>query len=143
MIRIDENIWIDGSGAGWRDVRRAKITAVLNVARDLLGTIGWPDVEYAQVGLVDGPGNLPADYCSAVSALYSLSNRHRTLVCCHTGSRSLAVVLMLSSIISSSSWDEALKLLNERVDQDLPSVHEAHREVFENTSWVALRAILR
>ena len=54
----------------------------------------------------------------------------------------MAVVLMLNSVVSGNSWDEVLKLLNERVDQDLPSIHEAHREVFENTSWSPLRAIL-
>ena len=142
MIRVGGNVWIDGSGASWRDVKKQQITAVLNVARDLLGTMGWPEVEYSQVGLIDGPGNTPAEYCSAITALYSLSKRHNTLVCCHTGSRSLAVLLMLNSIISTGNWDESLKLLNERVEEDLPPIHSAHREAFENTSWSPLRAIL-
>ena len=143
MIHVAENIWIGDSVVSWRELRSAGIGAVLNVAQDLRGTLGWPNVEYMQVGLVDGPGNPPSAYCAAVLALAALSSRRRTLVCCHTGSRSLAVVLMYLNVSAGRGWDGLVDLLRERVDEDLPVPHEAHIEAFDEMDWKSLANILR
>jgi len=134
VIRLTETIWIgDSSDSSLR------FDAVLNVAQDLRGACGWPDVEYMQVGLIDGPGNPPSAYCAAVLALEALLSRHtRVLVCCHTRARSLAVVMMYLNIGSEYGWDGLLELLRERVDVDLPVPHEAHRKMFDQIDWQLL-----
>ena len=144
MIRITENIWIGNSSTTWRATRDAKIGAVLNVAQDLRGMLGWPDVEYMQVGLVDGPGNSTASYCAAVLALSALVDRHkRVILCCHTCSRSIAVAMMYLSMESGQDWDELTAVLSERIDEDVPVPHGAHRTAFDNMDWRLLKSIQR
>lgn len=138
MIRLTGNIWIGDSASS-----PLKMDAVLNVAQDMRGDCGWPDVEYMQVGLVDGPGNPPSAYCAAVLALAALCRRHRrVLVCCHTGSRSVAVVLMYVSILTDRSWDDSLVLLRERADGDIPDAHDAHKRVFDRIDWKTVTGIM-
>lgn len=142
MTQLTDNIWIGDSSVSWRDVRASKIDGVLNVAQDLRGIMGWPDVEYMQVGLIDGPGNPATSYCAAALALSALIGRHkRILVCCHTGSRSMAVVMMYLNIAAGHSWDGLLALLRERVDADLPIPNAAHRAAFDGMDWRLLASI--
>lgn len=139
MIQLTETIRIGDSSDS-----PLKVDAVLNVAQDMRGDCGWPDVEYMQVGLIDGPGNTLSAYCSAVLALATLCKRHdRVLVCCHTGSRSLAVALMYLSVASDHSWDALLDLLRERVDKELPIPHKEHREAFGLMNWQPLAGMIR
>lgn len=142
MTQLTESIWIGDSSITWRTVRSAKIGAVLNVAQDLKGDLGWPNVEYMQVGLIDGPGNPTASYIAAVLALSSLLERHRrVLVCCHTGSRSVVVAMMLLNITANHDWNGLLVLLKERVDTELPVPHEAHKIAFDNMNWELLASL--
>lgn len=112
--------------------------SVLNVAHDLRGKVGWPDVVYMQVGLIDGPGNTHAAYCAAALALHALQERGPTMVFCHNGGRSLAVVLMYLNLLSPHRWDDLLAILKERIDVKLPEVNEAHITAFNQIDWEKL-----
>lgn len=119
------------------------IGGVLNVAQDLVATQSWwSGIEYMQVGLVDGPGNEPAVYASAVLALHALLRRHNTLVCCHGGGRSLAVAVMYMNVSVDRSWGRWMELLSERVDTDLPEVNEVHKEAFTILDWYSLKRVI-
>lgn len=124
-------VWIGNSEAEQcGPLEMADIGAVLNVAQDLVSRRVWPVVESMHVGLIDGPGNEPAVYCAAVYALHALLKRHNTLVCCHSGGRSLAVALTYLVVTSDRSWDQWLEALYERVDYELPTVKQLHRDAF-------------
>ena len=114
--------------------------AVLNVAQDLPSYRGWPSTEAMHVGLIDGPGNEISAYCAAVLALDALLHRHNVLVHCHTGGRSLAVVLLYLCATSDRSWVSWLGALEERVDSELPPVNRIHQdvipEVLRRLSWL-------
>lgn len=141
MIKIADKIWIGDS----RDAERLgapDCTAVLNVAHDLSLKGGWPDVEYMQVGLIDGPGNRLPAYCAAVLALASLAAKHRVMVCCHTMSRSLAVVVMYHNACFNRGWEEWMQLLCERADWPLPEPATAHKEAFERIDWKQLNVMV-
>lgn len=142
MIQVAEKIWIGNSATRWRDYRNLRIKGVLNVAQDLRGIVGWPDVEYMQVGLIDGPGNLISTYCAAVLSLAALVRHHRTLVFCHTGSRSMAVAAMYLNESAGRNWDDLMMLLGERVDEELPKPHPAHHEAFDRMNWSLLRTLM-
>lgn len=136
------SLWI-GNSADGTNLDALKIRAVLNVAHDLKGSVGWPEVEYNQVGLVDGPGNPQTAYCGAVLVLDSLIHRRKkTLVCCHTGSRSLAVSVMYLEMFTPRGWDGWIDILQERVGIDLPVPHPAHREAFDRMNWRSMAKIV-
>lgn len=142
MIRIMDKLWVGGAN-DWGNAKVLGIEAMLNVAQDLRGHVGWPEVEYMQVGLIDGPGNPTVAYCAAVTALDVLLRHHKTLVCCHGGSRSVAVALMyLEAKVGKRGWGGWLDLLRERVEIDLPMPHDAHRSAFDKIDWQALRKLL-
>ena len=128
MIQITDNISIGGQ----YDERNAKVDVVLNVALDLVVTRSWPDVEYAHIPLIDGPGNHIGLYCAAVMSLISFGGKN-ILVCCHGGrSRSLAVVLMMMGVRYRHRWDECLTILQERIDAELIEPHGAHKKAFDD-----------
>lgn len=148
MIQLTNDIWIgDSYDERYADLVTRDIGAVLNVAVDLPPTRSWKDgVTYMQVGLVDGPGNPPSAYQAAVLALEALiETRHRTLVCCHTMGRSMAVALMYMGSQSNHDWEDLVQILTERLDVDLPVPHEAHKKMFRGvvcaaSYWRAARA---
>ena len=146
MIRVADNLWIGTAPDEERgDLRN--IDAILNVAQDLQGTRGWNcGIVYAQVGLVDGPGNPLEVYAAAVLALHALLRHHSVMVCCHGGSRSAAVVVMHANLVSEGrrTWDEVAAILNERIDNDvLPKSHAAHRAAYDRMPWDWLRGVVR
>ena len=142
MIKVVEKIWVGGYRA-WENIYPLKIDAVLCVAQDMKAPCGWPDVVYMQVGLVDGPGNPASAYVAAVLALVTLVEKHSVLVCCHGGSRSMATVIMYMATVSSIGWDNAVEILKERANVDLPEPHLAHRAAFDNIKhWRAIRDIM-
>lgn len=143
MIRLSDRLWIGNSGVTPREVRAQRITSLLNVAQDLRGEMGWPDIEYTQVGLIDGPGNPLSAYYAAALSLWTILKKRRTLVFCHTGSRSLAVAIMCMNITAGHSWDGIMSLLSESVDVELPTPHEEHRTAFEKMDWDILRELCR
>lgn len=146
-------VWIGNHGDALRgDLREQGIGGLLNVAQDLEGTYGWDHgMEYAQVGLVDGPGNEPWMYCAAVLVLHALLGRRNVMVYCHTGGRSLAVAVMwihFTSLLGANrlavaprSWGEYLKLLEERAEGTLPVINDVHRVTFDKIFWHSLRVV--
>lgn len=123
-------VWIGCSAdENQGDLDKPDIGAILNVAQDYDSTRGWKHgFESMRVGLVDGPGNELCAYIAAVLALHALCKRHNALVCCHTGSRSLAVTLMYVQALTAAPWDRALQAFTEKVDDELPAVKDVHRE---------------
>lgn len=138
MPRLTETLWMGGAITVVPGVQ-----SILNVAQDLRGEAGWPDVDYMQVGLIDGPGNTVAAYHAAVLALVALQKRATTLVMCHGGSRSMSVCLMyLNLVVAERGWDGWIELLSERVDGDLPVPHPAHRDMFNKLNWKLLAEVV-
>lgn len=138
MIRITDKLWVGNSF----DERSAEVDAVLNVAKDLRPTRGWPDVEYVHIGLVDGPGNPLSAYCAAVLSLASLLGvgKH-VLVNCHEGrSRSVSVAVMYLGLTTARGWDEVMGQLRERFD-NLPEPHESHKAAFNRINFGALKSL--
>lgn len=136
MIRLTENgLWIGNSLDSRNILGVKKLGAILNVAQDLTEAIGWPVVEYMQVGLIDGPGNPLSAYYAAVLALDSLLKRHKTLICCHSGSRSMAVSIMYMEVSFKRGWDDWVEILNEKAGIELPVSHDAHKLAFERMNW--------
>lgn len=174
MIRLTDNIWIGDSvdvydqgllhrSYGDHDdevnsrVDNAEIQAVLNVAQDMnLHMVGWPDVEYMHVGLVDGPGNPRGIYIAAVLALATLLGCYeRVLVCCHGGrSRSLAVVLLYLILKGGKNsdhptflnywkpWRRVIQELRESTGKDLPWPNTAHTDVIEKLPLALIEGLL-
>lgn len=139
MIKVADCIWIGNSADEARaDLSKPEsVGAILNVARDLECTRGCSsNIDYNQVGLLDGPGNPLSSYVAAVMTLASLIRRdHRVLICCHTGMRSLAVVLMYLSMMTGRSWDDLLNLIRERVDHPISPPHPAHAAAHAKIDW--------
>lgn len=137
MIQVDAGLWVGDSHDGDRaDESDVSFGAVLCVAQDLEGLVGWGlGIEYMQVGLIDGPGNVMAAYHAAVLALVVLMRRHEVvLVYCHTGGRALAVAIMYLCLTGWRGWGWWENALRENND-DLPQVHEAHRAAFDKINW--------
>lgn len=146
MIQITDNIWIGDSDDQYKLLKsEGGPTAAMNVAQDLHGIVGWGyGVEYAQVGLVDGPGNLGCAYAAALLTLCALLDRHeQVLVYCHDGGRAMAVVVMHLILkrgkVSAhptflnhwAAWGKMVEELQRKLDRVLPEPHDAHREAFE------------
>jgi hypothetical protein len=148
VIKLTETIWIGNSAdersAGLCDMG---IKNVLNVAHDLDGTRGLTDgVEYAQVGLIDGPGNPLSAYYAAVLTLNTLQERGPTLVVCHDGCRALTVAIMYLNTKNGTAdiaWGRWLRLLSERVETVLPNPNNAHQEAFQSMKWKTLASITK
>lgn len=145
MIQVTDRIFVGNS----HDEKHAQLkedSAVLNVAFDKAATRGWgTGIEYAQVGLVDGPGNELGNYVAAVLSLsFLLKRRKDVLVCCHKGqSRSVAVVMMYLHLVNGQDWAtllERIKKLGTKLQ--VPNPHEAHRFAFESIDWDIVRRYL-
>lgn len=153
MIRLTDGVWI-GDSADVRDVGVVGAGAVLNVARDLTGMVGWPNVEYAQVGLVDGPGNDVNDYVAALLVLAAMLQRHDcVLVYDHAGMRALAIGIMWVSLKGGrrpahpsfqrrAGWDELLDELRGRCKCRVPTPDDAHREAYGRIPFGLLEALI-
>ena len=101
-----------------------QIDAVLNLAYDL--DISYYDlvssshhkfrIEYQKVGLIDGDGNQPTAFISAVYMLDQLLERHqKALVHCQAGvSRSSSVVATHLAHKRRISFDEALEFVKSK-----------------------------
>lgn len=152
MIQVDDGLWVGGSTAP-KNVGAVKAGAVLNVAQDLIPPILLP-VEYAQVGLVDGPGNEVSGYCAAVLCLKSLVDRHDCVVVYdHDGGRAFAVALMYLNLKDGQqrpnplawsywpTWREKLAVVSERTAGVLPAVNMAHIEAFDKVPWGLLEVL--
>lgn len=138
MIRISQPIYIGTSkDAEHEDLAAHGINALLNVAHDLKCVRAWPQFTYAQCGIIDGPGNTMSSYYSAVMMLASfVLEGKRTMVYCHNGGRSLAIVLMYLTLTGGYNWDEWLKLLREA--NALPDPNPEHKKMYDKINWKAL-----
>jgi len=141
MIQLINNIWIGDSGDG-NNLDELSGRALLNVAQDLCLVGVWPEIEYAQVGLIDGPGNPLCMYVAAVTTLAGLVKRRQTLVCCHTGERSLVVALMYLNTLIDKGWDNWVAQLQERIDIELPIPNIAHKNAFNKMNWRLLAQLI-
>lgn len=145
MIRVYDGIWIGTAlEANCAAIQFNDLSGLLNVAHDLQCSVGWNnDIEYMQVGLVDGPGNMHSAYYAGVLALSALRGRHKNvMVYCHGGGRSLAVVVMYLQTKVRRRWHEWYDLIRERIDVDLPEVNQAHIDAFEKLNWNSLSKII-
>jgi hypothetical protein len=141
VIEVTDRIFVGCSSDA--TCREHMFDVLLNVARDLQCVLGHDNgLEYAQVGLVDGPGNRPQAYCAAVLALADACRHKKTLVYDHNGSRAMAVAVMYLNAVSGRSWDDWIQIIGERVGR-IPEVHEAHKKAFENMKWGHLLGLLR
>ena len=141
MIQFADKLWVGNS----RDGEYANdFGAVLNVAKDLHIMRGWPAIEYAHGGVVDGPGNPLSAYVGAVMTLHMLLSRHeRVLVHCHEGkSRSVSVALMYLYLTTGWDWDQLLCMISERNEVSLPAPHEAHREAYDRIVWSSFKGVM-
>lgn len=146
-IRLTDKLWIGCS----HDVERiwessVKFGATLNVAHDLRDPVPYPNIEHAQVGLVDGPGNELADYCASVICLKMLLRRYeRVLVYDHNGTRALVVATMYLTLVGGQrrpdvsgwsrwpTWKESVRLTRE--------VHKAHVQAHDSMPWGLLEVL--
>lgn len=157
MIQLTDSLWIGDSDDGYVFASSEVVGGVLNVAEDLRGECGWPDVEYAQVGLVDGPGNEITSYCAAILTLAALLRRHQVVVVYdHDGGRALAVCMMYLNLVGGKyrphttawshwlTWKERLAhvMTDVRANEVLPQVHTAHKEVFTKIPYGVLEVLL-
>lgn len=143
MIRLSEKLLIGDSADEYHADIEDGIVGILNVAHDLTPTKGWWNgLAYAQVGLVDGPGNALYLYVTAVLTLHMLMQKGPVLVCCHSGTRSLVVALMYTNVFARRGYDGCLDILSERVDIVLPVPSEAHRQMFDQIHWAYLARIM-
>jgi hypothetical protein len=143
MKNLTTEIWIgDSKDAEHADLKKAGITAIINVAHDLQGRRGWSDgITYAQCGLVDGPGNLPAAYHAAALMLAALvESGKRVLVCDHSGGRSLAVAIFYLNLKNPRGWDGWMSVLRER--QEIAEPHPEHKKAFNKVNWRLLASVL-
>ena len=160
MIQLTDKVWIGDSDDGkYTDLVEPVVGAVLCVAQDLTppNTRLWPTTEYAHVGLIDGPGNLPCAYIAAIVTLHLLLDRHpAVLVYCHGGGRALAVTLMYTILrrgkVSDHStilnhwtpFDVALQYLRTSLGPScyLPDVHPSHVEAFDKLPLSLLEVLV-
>lgn len=155
MIKLTDKLWIGDSTDGERvNSAYVRFDSVLNVAQDLQKSVSRRrhGIEYAQVGLIDGPGNLPAAYCAAVMTLFMLLERGSCLVYCHSGGRSLAVAVMYLVLRRGKTsnhstflnhwlpWDQMIEELRGRVG-NLPDVHSAHKEACDKLPFSLLEIL--
>lgn len=128
IVGVTNGLWAGDSSAE-KSFSSARV-AVLNVACDMASTRDCHDTAaVAHVGLIDGPGNEVEMYAAALYVLHTLMKKYDVLVCCHTGSRALAVCVMYLAITSDTSWDRIVELLNERMDKELFDMNEAHKHM--------------
>jgi hypothetical protein len=147
--KITDYIWVGNSEDEKSALRLAQfdvIDSVLIVANDMWYSSGLASNRWLQqmhVGIVDGPGNMLVTYHAAVLALASLvAQGHRVMVCCHSCSRSLAIVIMYQYLMGDGpSWDEAVERLKV-IFNKMPELHEAHRRAFYVMDWGMLTRVL-
>lgn len=155
MIKFTDKLVIgESADVEHGDLGKHGITAVLNVASDLPKHKKCGDgMEYAQVGLVDGPGNEVGDYCAAVLALSSLVRRHsRVLVYDHDGARSLVVGMMYLRLVEGKvkvrsdylrrrTWEEMGGWVLGYFEDKGVSIHQAHVEAFDKLPYGLLEVM--
>lgn len=160
---MTDTLWLGDSCDVNHGVGLHGLKAVLNVADDLAISRTIPDVAYAQIGLVDGPGNPLAAYHAAVLALYTLLRIGPTMVVDHGGTTSAAVVaIMYQHLTRRMGWDHWLKVISDRykagfdrsiidhttgavrtfVVQSDVEINAAHLSAFNRINWRLLCTVM-
>ena len=118
MNHITERIYIGDKG----DQPFSRFTAVLNLAPDLYVLI-HEKLEYAAVGLLDGPGNHISTIVAAVSVLHQLLDRHEAVILvCHGGTgRSGLIAALYMSVRYDSKFEKALEIVKAKRPQANPN----------------------
>lgn len=108
MTEINERLLIGDKG----DQPFSRFTCVLNLAPDLR-VLTHDKLEYAQVGLIDGPGNRIGTIVAAVSVLHQLLDRHESVVLiCHGGTgRSGLVAALYLAVRYETEFEQALGIV--------------------------------
>ena len=133
---------------------KMQVGGVLNVSHDLCGfkECNYPEIEYMQVGLIDGPGNEVIGYCSAILSLVVLARRHKLVgVYNHGGGMAFAVSAMYLNLVSgkfradSTKWSHWMTW-NERIKEigEIPTfdIHTVHIEAFSKIPYGLMEAFL-
>ena len=148
LTKITDCLWIGNStDAVKADLHGNGISALMNCAHDLEGERGWNDhVEYAQCGLVDGPGNTMMAYHAAVMKLAALvMGGRKPLVYDHEGhSQSVAITICVLHILNGRrGWDYWRSFIVER-GHELPDdkPHPEHLTAFNRINWRVLMGVL-
>jgi protein-tyrosine phosphatase len=118
MTQITERIFIGDAD----DQPFSQLSAVLNVATDLRVRV-WQEAEYVQVGLIDGPGNLPGAILAAVLMLNQLLQRHKqVIVICHGGrGRSGLIVALYLCTRFDAKFESTLDIVRQNRPEAMPS----------------------
>jgi len=118
MTQITERLFIGEKG----DQPFSRFTALLNLAPDLFVLL-YEKIEYASVGLIDGPGNKTCMIVAAVSVLHQLLERHPSVVLiCHGGTgRSGLVASLYLAVRHDIKWEHALQLVKNKRPQADPN----------------------
>ena len=106
--QINERLFIGSK----EDQPFSKFTCVLNLASDLY-VLTHEKLEYAQIGLIDGPGNHVGTLAAAVLVLRQLLERHETvMLVCHGGTgRSGLVAALYLTVRYETKFEEALVIV--------------------------------
>ena len=98
-------------------------------------------MEYAHIGLVDGPGNSLASYHAATLKLCDFIVKGRyVLVHDHDStSRAVAVVIMAMHALERRGWDYWLGVISKKMDT---SPHEEHKRAFNKMNWRLISSVL-
>jgi protein-tyrosine phosphatase len=118
MTEITERIFIGDAD----DQPFSQLSAVLNTAVDLRVRV-WQEAEYAQIGLIDGLGNMKATLIAAVLMLRQLLERHsKVIVICHDGGgRSGLVVALYLCTRFDAKFESTLDIVRQNRSKAMPS----------------------
>lgn len=121
MDKIRDNLYLGSSSDGLHrkeQLKKAGITAILNVARDLTNTTTThEEFQLYHIGLMDGGGNYGGLFLAAVETLATLiKNGHKVLVHCHEGKSRSALIVAIYLVTYEGLYrdiDEAEERLRE------------------------------
>lgn len=112
MNKIRPNLYIGnmGDAQSVAVLRTEKITAVLNVGFDC-DDPWFPNMFFVKVGLIDGPGNTPAQIRFAVDTLgYLLRDGYRVMIHCVAGhSRAPYITTRYLSLVENRNFQKVFE----------------------------------
>lgn len=152
MIQVARSLLV-GSATDAR-TKFVGVEAMLNVAIDLHWWEKLEEMEYAHVGLIDGPGNEVCDYCAAVLCLKKLMRVYNgVMVYDHDGRRALVISLMYLNLAGGRvrpdpmgwsrwpTWVERCGMVSKSIGRGLPDVSRAHIDAFDKMPWGVLEVL--
>lgn len=118
MTQITARLYIGSK----EDQPFSRFTCVLNLAPDLYA-LTHEKLEYAQIGLIDGPGNRLSTIAAAVLVLHQLFDRHESvMLICHGGSgRSGLVAALYLATRHDTKFEHALEIVKAKRPMATPN----------------------